>query len=187
MNSNSSPEKNGYLVKVLEEHLTTLCTSKGVLDGDLYIVEELEDVWTKCAPEYMVDAVPEIAKYPTVAIAWAAYFGLGIASLWDANWDTHKESENLYKFIRDKRGFDCMDEYVTEELVATDAKDGKLLADLIGDCSTLALTLIRKENIEAQSVEAFYLFADFTKVFFKLGVSLELYRLGYKYQKMIFN
>ena len=44
--------------------------------------------------------------------------------------------------------------------------------------------MIRKENIEPQSPDAFYVFARSVKVLFKVGVSIALKRLGYKYQKV---
>ena len=47
------------------------------LAGQLLEVEELNEKWRSSAPSYMADAVPEIAKYPLVAIAWAMYLGMG--------------------------------------------------------------------------------------------------------------
>jgi hypothetical protein len=47
--------------------------------------------------------------------------------------------------------------------------------------------MIRKEGIEPQSVMAFHLFARVAKVFYRLGVSLELRHRGYKYVKMNVN
>lgn len=171
------------VIESLQKRIIDLCTSKKVLDGELFLVEELDEVWKKDAPEYMVNAVPEVKEFPNVAIAWACYFGLGVASLWDVDWDSFKDKD-LYIMIRDKRGFDLMDEYVTQELLGCDEQDGLKLSELIGECSDIALTVIRKEDIEPQSTEAFYLFADITKLFFRLGVSLELYRMGYKYHKV---
>jgi hypothetical protein len=47
-----------------------------------------------------------------------------------------------------------------------------------------ALSLIRKEQIEAQSVMAFHVFARTTKVMFEVGVSVQLRRMGYNYVKV---
>ena len=65
------------LRKSLTEHLTSL----KALDGRLLEVEELNEKWRSSAPSYMADAVPEIAKYPLVAVAWAMYEGMGAAVL----------------------------------------------------------------------------------------------------------
>lgn len=56
--------------------------------------------------------------------------------------------------------------------------------NLIRSTAELALSLIRKEQVEAQSVMAFHVFARTTKVMFELGVSVELKRLGYNYVKV---
>lgn len=179
----------------LKDQLISLCTQRGMLGGEFYIIDELCGKWKESAPQYMADAVPEIKDYPAVAIAWACYFGIGAASFWDLAWEQVKNLPDLYLYIRSKRGFDNLDEYVMEELSRLkensqepeEKKKAKDLTSTIQDCAQIALTLIRKEGIEPQSKEAFYLFYNVTEVFFYLGVSLELYRLGYKYEKVLLN
>jgi len=97
------------------------------MNGQLLVAEELEDKWKEIAPEYMVDAVPQIQDYPTVSVAWAGYLGIGLAVLWDRDWAKYKNDPNLYKFFVEPRGFDCMDEFVVEELlgVGLDSKEFK--------------------------------------------------------------
>ncbi len=186
--------RNIEICKVLENKLLETAQAKNILGEQFLIVEELDEVWDKCAAEYMADAIPEIPNYPTVAIAWACYFGIGAAALWEIDWNQYKDNPNLYLLIRDKRGFDYMDEYVTEELLISKGEEhntlevkSDLFTQIIADFSNVALNLFRKEGIEPQSRDAFYLFADFTKLFFRLGVSLQLHRLGYKYQKVQFS
>ena len=59
----------------LEKTVVDLCSTDELLDGKMLEVEELNEKWRSSAPSYMADAVPEIAKYPLVAIAWAMYEG----------------------------------------------------------------------------------------------------------------
>ena len=47
------------------------------------------------------------------------------------------------------------------------------------------MTLIRREDTEAQSTKAFYIFARTTRVMFRIGAALELKRLGYKFEKQV--
>ena len=63
----------------LRKSLTDFLTKEGMMDGRQLEVEELNEKWKSSAPSYMADAVPEIAKYPLVAIAWAMYEGMGLA------------------------------------------------------------------------------------------------------------
>ena len=65
-----------YLVKLeekMENELLRLCTERGALRGMMLETEDITEQWKILAPEYMADAVPEIANYPTVSVSWAAY------------------------------------------------------------------------------------------------------------------
>lgn len=170
----------------LRNALTKHLTEKKALDGRLLEVEELNEKWRTSAPSYMADAVPEIGKYPLVAIAWAMYEGMAAAVLWDKEWKRYADTEDFHKMLTEPRGFDCMDEYITEVLLAMPlgSKDAEELEDLIRSTAERALSLIRKEQVEAQSVMAFHVFARTTKVMFEAGVAVSLRRLGYNYVKV---
>ena len=88
----------------LTKVLVDLCTSKGFLSGQLYMIDELDEKWTQLAPNYMADAVAEVNEYPSVAIAWAAYLGMGLTAIWDTVWSDYKDIENLYDKFREPRG-----------------------------------------------------------------------------------
>ena len=173
----------------LSDTLVKQCTADKMLDGKMLLVEELNEKWRTSAPEYMVDAVPQIAEYPSAAIAWACYVGMGAAVLWDKSWGDYKDTEDWYTLMAKPRGFDALDEYVVECLVGykLDSEENQKLESTIRKCAHTAQTMIRKEGIEPQSVMAFHLFARVVKVFFELGVSLELYHRGYKYVKVNLN
>ncbi len=182
-------QQNTYLDNYEEgllRELLSQMTKEGVLEGELLTAEELEERWHTSAPEYMAAAVPEIAKYPTVAIAWAAYVGIGAAVLWDTDWDSYKSVEDLYSLLAAPRGFDCLDEYVLQGLLgyALGGKDAECVESLLRNAADTALTAIRKEEVEAQSVMAFHIFARTTKVFYKLGIAVGLRLQGYRYEKV---
>jgi hypothetical protein len=170
----------------LRKTLIERLTNDKWLDGQLLTVEELNDKWRTSAPSYMVDAVPEITKYPLVAIAWAMYEGMGAAVLWDKEWKRYEAVEDLHKMFTEPRGFDCMDEYITEILLChpLGSEAAEKLEDMVRSTAEAAQLLIRKEGIEAQSVMAFHIFARTTKVMFEAGVSVQLRRLGYNYVKV---
>jgi hypothetical protein len=169
----------------LIESLTAQASSLRFLGGTLLQSDDIEALWHKSAPEYMADAVPNVADYPAVSVAWAAYFGLAIAHLWDKKWDKVMEAENAYAMIRDPRGFDSMDEYIMEEILGYrfDSQTAQNIENLIRGLANTAVAAIRHEAIEPQSELAFHVFARTVKVMFRLGAGIELYRLGYKYVK----
>ena len=183
-------EQQHELLNRYEEALRTALikhvTEKGLLEGQLLEVEELNEKWRAAAPSYMADAVPEIAKYPLVAIAWAMYEGMGIAALWDKEWKRYEGVEDIHKMLTEPRGFDCMDEYITEIIIGIplESEEAAKFEDMVRSCAERALSLIRKEQVEAQSVMAFHVFARTTKVMFALGVAVQLRRMGYNYVKV---
>lgn len=170
--------------KGLAEQLTKMLSDKRLLGGYTFEVEELTELWHRLAPDYMADAVPQIADYPLAAIAWAAYFGAGAAVMWDKQ--TLKADENTYLRLRDARGFDEMDEYVAYLMLDAGIKQPDIdrVEDALRSAAISAETAIRKEGIEPQSVMAFHIFARVIKVFFALGASITLHLMGYKYEKV---
>lgn len=170
----------------LRKTLTDRLTEGKWLEGRLLEVEELNEKWKSSAPSYMADAVPEIAKYPLVAIAWAMYEGMGIAVLWDKEWNRYEGMEDFHKMLCEPRGFDCMDEYITEILLTTplNSPEAEKIENMVRSTAEAALSLIRKEQVEAQSVMAFHVFARTTMVMFEAGVAVQLKRMGYNYVKV---
>ena len=166
--------------------LTELCTEMRFMNGQLFRTDDIEAIWTRCAPEYMADAVPNIAQYPSAALAWAAYFGMAVARLWDRRWDEVQKWPDPYAVIRDARGFDEMDEYVTEEILGylPESRTARDIENLMVQLARTAETAIRREEIEPQSETAFHVFARTVRTLYRIGASVELYMLGYKYVKV---
>ena len=179
----------------LQKTLVKICSDRQLLNKQLYDIEELMDKWNESAPQYMADVVPEFARYPMVAIAWACYYGIGAAVYWDACWDKMKDIPDLYVEIRDKRGFDYMDDYVLETMMGLnqesskekEAAEAKKWISTIQECSQYALNAVTHQGIEPGTKQAYLIFAKVVRQFFLLGVSLALYSMGYKYEKAMMN
>ncbi len=126
--------------------LVESCTADGLLEGQMLEVEELDEKWRTSAPEYMAAAVPQIADYPSAAVAWAFYMGMGAAVLWDKSWGEYKDVEDWYTLIASPRGFDCMDEYVTECLLGCKlgGEEAAKIEAAVRRAAHTALSMIRK-------------------------------------------
>ena len=168
----------------LQEDLLRLCTSYRMLDGVLLSSEDIDMHWNKLAPEYMADAVPQIADYPTVSVAWAAYLGLAIAYGWDKDWKNCQDA--TYQSYYGSQGFDDMDEHIVFEQLGLlqDGFEANQIEQVIRHCGEATVSAIRHEHIEPQSPMAFHVFARACKIMFKLGAAIELKRLGYKFEKL---
>lgn len=176
--------------QMLTAELLRVCTQQGKLAGQLLPSPDLDDKWEEIAQPYMGDAIKEIAKYPTVALGWMMYLGMAVAHYWDVDWVVYGKIPGLYEYIRDKRGFDCMDEYVRETVLGfkpdANAPKGQMQNDydaaeeLVRMLATISLTQIRREQIEPQSSMAFRVYVRSIHALYVIGASVELYRLGYK-------
>ena len=101
----------------LTDQLLRLCTTAQALSGQLLETPDLEAVWPEICTPYLGDAVPEIAKYPTVAIGWMGFVGLAMAQRWDSDWTTAAADPHaLYPALL-AQGFDALDEYVLDHVL----------------------------------------------------------------------
>lgn len=173
---------NNYEKSLLLEVLKYL-TSLGHLDGKLLETEDINEVWEKVAPSYVADSIKEIAKYPNVALGWAMYVGMAVAKFWDEDWNKYSSKENIYEYLRDKRGYDYLDEVVRGDVLSLDGELFEQMEELVRRTSSLVLSHIRHEQIEPQSPMAFHVFARSIKVLYKIGAAVELKNLGYKFER----
>lgn len=157
-----------------------------IVEKDILQTDDLLLKWKEIAPEYMVDAIPNVANYPKTAVAWAAFVGMAFAALWDKNWLDYKDDSQLYQSLVTPRGFDEMDEYIIEEILGLkfDSEEAGLIEKNIKTLTEVVLSQIRHEQIEPQSVMAFHVFAASVELMFIFGATYELSILGYKYTKI---
>ena len=167
----------------LIKELLRLCTSHKMLEGTLLSSEDLDERWKEYAPEYMADAVPQINTFPAAAIAWAGYVGMAVAHRWDEDWTQY--ATEPYKELHGEQGFDDMDEHILQDIMglSLDSEEVHRIEDMMRRCANTAITYIRREETEAQTTKAFYIFARTARVMFRIGAAMELHRLGYKFEK----
>lgn len=166
--------------KRLEKLLAGICGA----EGGMMLVEELEEMWTKSAAEYMVDAVSQINSYPAFTLAVAGFYGMALAALWDSQSPFENQT---YDYFKGKGGgFDTVDEYILAHIVGvtpeSDARTG--IDNMMRTLSHTVMTAIQHENIEHQTTRAFYILARSAKVMFRAGVTIELRRRGYHYERV---
>ena len=168
----------------LQREILKMCTSLGMLDGELLASDDIDGKWQEWAPEYIAEALPEINSYPEFAIACAGYAGMAVAQWWDTDWGRHHSAG--YDSLHGPRGFDDMDEHIVQNILglSLDSVEAKQIMNILLCCAQKATTFIQHEHIEHQTVKAFHIFARTVKVLFRTGASLQLKRLGYKFHKV---
>lgn len=172
-----------YEANLLRE-LMKMCTSLGMLDGELPASEDIDGKWKEWAPDYIAEALPEVNSYPEFAIACAGYAGMAVAQWWDQDWGRHHGA--AYASLHGPRGFDDMDEHIVQHILgySLDSPEAKQIMNMLLCCAQKAVTYIQHEHIEAQTVKAFHIFARTVKVMYRIGAALQLRRLGYKFHKV---
>ncbi|MBR5849922.1 MAG: hypothetical protein IKZ12_02520 [Alistipes sp.] len=171
--------ENNLLTELLK-----LCTSHEMLSGTLLSSEDIDARWKEYAPEYMADAVPQVNSYPAAAMAWAGYVGMAVAHWWDTAWE--EKATAPYSELHGAAGFDDMDEKIAQEILglSLESEEYGKIEQILRSCAHTAMNMIRREDTEAQTTKAFYLFARTTRTLFRIGAALELKRLGYKFEKV---
>ena len=167
--------------KRLEKLLASLCGT----EGGMFLVEELEERWTEDAPEYMADAVTQVNSYPAFTFAVAGFYGMALAALWDTNWEAHKR-DSYVGFKNKGGGFDTVDEYILKEIlnITPESEVRTTVDDMMRTLAHTVMTAIQHENIEHHTTRAFYILARSAKVMFRAGVTMELSRRGYHYERV---
>ena len=184
-------EENAKYYDVYEENLLKemlrMCTSLGMLDGELLGSDDIDQKWKEWAADYIADALPEVNTYPDFAIACAGYAGMAVAQWWDLDWGRNHSAK--YVSLHGSRGFDDMDEHIVQNILGLklDSIEAKQIMNILLCCSQKAATFIQHEHIESQTIKAFHIFARTVKVMFRIGAALQLHRLGYKFHKVDMN
>lgn len=171
----------------LRAELIKLCTQYGMMDSQLLRSDDIDAKWDEFSRDCLIDAVHNFNDYPEFALACTAYLGMAVACQWDSNWGASHSRKYIEYY--GSRGYDDMDEHILRDILgyALDSENAKKINSLYAKCAELTLTLIRHEGFESASVEAYYILIRCVKVMFQIGESVELFRLGYKFEKMKLN
>lgn len=168
----------------LRAHLLKIATERGLLDGKLLESSDISDYWKSVEADYMADAVPQVAAYPTVSVAWALYLDMAVAHLWDGDWEKHRTM--AYKDFYGSDGFDNMDDHIVNDILGMPlgSAEAKALISAVQTLAQATVDMIRREQIQPQSKMAFFAFSRACTSMFMIGAAMQLKQLGYRFEKM---
>lgn len=151
----------------------------GKLDGRLPECPDVEAKWEQIAKAYLPDGVREFNGYPTVSLGWMMYIGIAVAKFWDTEWEIYSNVSDLYVYIRDKRGYDNLDEYVRENVLMLSGDDYDAMEKLVGECASRVYNMLRHSGMEAGTSEAFRAYVSCLHQLYLMGAAMQLNRMGY--------
>ena len=168
----------------LRQDLHQFLLSMQEVDERLPECPDVEDKWEDIARAYIPDGIREFQDFPSASLGWMMYIGMAVAQMWDKEWDIYSKVEDLYAYMRDKRGYDALDEYVREEVLLLKDADYTLLESLVGECASRIYNALLRQNIEPGTKEAFNGYVACLHQLYLFGAAIQLKRMGYHMTKM---
>ena len=79
-----------------------------------------------------------------------------------------------------------MDDHIIKDIIGIglDSPEAEALRNLFRKCADATISLIRHEHIEPQSIAAYQVFVASCQEMYRIGAAVELFRLGYKFEKL---
>ena len=145
---------------------------------------DVEEKWEEIAKAYIPDGIREFQDYPSASLGWMMYIGMAVAKMWDTEWEIYSKIEDLYAHMRDKRGYDSMDEYIREELLLLQGEDYTMLEKVVGECASRVYNALMRQHIEPGTKAAFEAFVACLHQLYLFGAAMQLKRMGYHMTKM---
>lgn len=161
--------------KDLQQYLLKL----GKIDERLPECADIENKWQCLAEAYLPDGIREFNAYPVVSLGWMMFIGMAVAKLWDTDWESYDKIPSLYEQLRAHRGFDCLDEYILDEVLHMSGKGREELNDLVAECASRTHHGLLHEKIEPGTPEAFKAYVACLHQLYLMGAAIQLKRMGY--------
>lgn len=165
--------------KAVRKDLHTYLHGLGRVDSCLPECPDVEELWEKIGRAYLPDGVREFGGYPTVSLGWMMYVGMAVAKLWDTEWEIYSKIDDLYAYLRDKRGYDSMDEYIRGDVLRLDAGGYADMERLVGECASRVYSALRRHSVEPGTPEAFRAYVSCLHQLYLMGAAVQLNAMGY--------
>ena len=170
--------------ETLRKDLHQFLLSMKEVDEHLPECPDVEDKWEDIAKAYIPDGIREFQSFPLASLGWMMYIGMAVAKLWDTEWEIYSKIEDLYAYMRDKRGYDSMDEYIREEVLLLRGVDYTVLERVTGECASRVYNTLMHQHIEPGTREAFNGYVASLHQLYLMGVAAQLKRMGYHMVKI---
>ena len=154
------------------------------IDERLPECPDVEDRWEAIANAYIPDGVREFQNYPLASLGWMMYIGMALAKMWDDDWQYYSAKEDLYVYLRDKRGYDAMDEYVRRDMLKLQGKNFAATEELVSECASRVHNALMHQEIEPGTKEAFLGYVACLHQLYLFGIAVQLKRMGYHMTKI---
>ena len=164
---------------LIHNDLQQYLLSVNEIDERLPECPDVEKQWESIANAYIPDGVREFQNYPIASLGWMMYIGMALAKMWDSDWTYYTAKYDLYVYLRDKRGYDAMDEYIRRDVLKLKGKDFVTTEELVCECASRIHNALMHQDIEPGTEEAFLAYVTCLHQLYLFGASVQLKRMGY--------
>jgi hypothetical protein len=168
----------------LLEDLKRFLLKRDAVDERLPECPDVEAKWPAIAEAYLPDGAREFSSYPVASLGWMMFIAMAIAKFWDTDWEKYDKMDDLYLFLRDKRGFDNLDEYILDEVLDLHGHAAEAAQTLVGDCAERAKRALFSLDVEPGTVDAFKAYVACLQCMYQLGMAVQLKSMGYHMTKI---
>ncbi len=167
----------------LNHDLHQFLLSMKEVDRNLPECPDVEEQWESIAHSYIPDGIHEFNDFPSASLGWMMYIGMAVAKYWDTEWEIYSKIDDMYAYMREKRGYDRMDEYIREEVLLLKGIDYTVLEKVVGECASRVYNALRRQHIEPSTKEAFQAYIASLHQLYLMGAAMQLNRMGYHMTK----
>ncbi len=167
-----------FAEKLLED-LHRYLVNRDAVDERMPECPDVESKWPAIAEAYLPDGAREFASYPVASLGWMMFIAMAVAKFWDTDWERYDKVDDLYLMLRDKRGYDNLDEYILDEVLDLHGDDAELMQNLVGDCAERVKRALFTLDIEPGTVEAFKAYVACLHTMYQMGMAIQLKSMGY--------
>ena len=168
----------------LHQDLHQFLLSMKEVDERIPECPDVEGKWEEIAKAYIPDGIREFQDFPSASLGWMMYIGMAVTKMWDTEWEIYSKLPNLYAYIRDKRGYDNMDEYIRGELLLLKGVDFTVLENVVGACASRVYNALMRQRFEPGTKEAFNGYVACLHQLYLMGAAMQLKRMGYHMTKI---
>lgn len=165
--------------KKVHEDLSAFLQRKEAIDKQFPACPDVEDKWSVIARAYLPDGIREFQNYPIVSLGWMMFIGMAMAYYWDTDWEAYAEKDDLYETIRDMKGYDNLDETVSEDILGYKDEKAAQIVDHVAECASRVYTMLTHSHIEPGTEIAFGCYVEALHQLYLAGMAIELNALGY--------
>lgn len=163
----------------VRQDLTAYLQKKEALDEKVPECPDVEDKWGEIARAYIPDGAREFQSYPVVSLGWMMFIGMAMSFYWDKDWEKYASKDDIYQTLRDKHGYDNLDETVVQDVLGYAGEAAEKVTELVAECAARVYSILNHEHVEAGTELAFGCYIAALHQLYLAGMAMELNALGY--------